>query len=263
MAKRANHVRYRATDSPRRSEEFRDADAIRDFLVSRLRQARESNEAGVITDLEARHLALKTASSVSGKAQLRKGQKRRFPQCDDRAARLTWTLSDLEIRIPKTVAIETDEFDQFMAQPGANTARELKEDEASLCAFAALQLRPLLVHSLRSAFAGLKGPLAVRSSSLLEDSRFRPFAGVYATYMLPNNHPDPDIRFEQPRRNQGCPHRLTPKPLATMSPGLRTASKTKRWLSSFSRSSVNNEKTDFTQASKWRNPITTILWATN
>src|SRR5262249_1507466 len=38
---------------------------------------------------------------------------------------------------------------------------------------------------------------AVRSSSMLEDSQLQPFAGIYATYMLPNNHPDPEERFSQ------------------------------------------------------------------
>ena len=38
-------------------------------------------------------------------------------------------------------------------------------------------------------------PLAVRSSSLLEDAQFQPFAGIYKTYMLPNNHPDPAARL--------------------------------------------------------------------
>ena len=43
----------------------------------------------------------------------------------------------------------------------------------------------------------MRYPLAVRSSSLLEDSQFQPFAGVYATYMLANNHPDLKVRLDQ------------------------------------------------------------------
>ena len=43
----------------------------------------------------------------------------------------------------------------------------------------------------------MKEPLAIRSSSLLEDSQFQPFAGVYETYMIPNNHPDPAIRLAE------------------------------------------------------------------
>ena len=40
-------------------------------------------------------------------------------------------------------------------------------------------------------------PIAVRSSSLLEDSHAQPFAGIYSTYMLPNNDPDPEVRLKQ------------------------------------------------------------------
>jgi hypothetical protein len=50
---------------------------------------------------------------------------------------------------------------------------------------------------LRRATAPMTGPLAVRSSSLLEDSQLQPFAGIYSTYMLPNNHPDPEVRFQE------------------------------------------------------------------
>jgi hypothetical protein len=52
-----------------------------------------------------------------------------------------------------------------------------------------------LVSDLKIATQDMRGPLAVRSSSLLEDSHFQPFAGVYATYMLPNNHPSKEVRF--------------------------------------------------------------------
>ena len=50
---------------------------------------------------------------------------------------------------------------------------------------------------VRSRIGQVRYPLAVRSSSLLEDSQYQPFAGVYSTYMLPNNHPDLTTRIEQ------------------------------------------------------------------
>ena len=54
-----------------------------------------------------------------------------------------------------------------------------------------------LLGDLRALIVQVKSPLAIRSSSLLEDALERPFAGVYATKMIPNNQPDPDTRFRR------------------------------------------------------------------
>jgi hypothetical protein len=83
-----------------------------------------------------------------------------------------------------------------MAQLDVGELLEL-DDEAIIDTFLALPLPTEAVHDLRAALDDLNGPLAARSSSLLEDSRFQPFAGVYATYMLPNNDADPDRRFAE------------------------------------------------------------------
>ena len=53
------------------------------------------------------------------------------------------------------------------------------------------------LNNLKSFLEIVKEPLAVRSSSLLEDSQGQPFAGVYDTFMLPNNHPDLNVRLKQ------------------------------------------------------------------
>ena len=54
-----------------------------------------------------------------------------------------------------------------------------------------------LLEHLETAWRTLRGPLAVRSSSLLEDAQFRPFAGIYDTYKLTNQHPSEQVRFEE------------------------------------------------------------------
>ena len=56
------------------------------------------------------------------------------------------------------------------------------------------------VGDLRALVESVRRPLAVRSSSLLEDAMFEPFAGVYGTKMTPNNEPDADTRFRSSRR---------------------------------------------------------------
>ncbi len=103
---------------------------------------------------------------------------------------------DVTIRIPGTVIIGTSEFDAVLE---TNHLRpwEMDDNAAVDRAFLAADLSPRLSHALREFLARVQTPLAVRSSGLLEDSHSLPFAGVYRTYMLPNRHPDPDVRLHQ------------------------------------------------------------------
>lgn len=105
---------------------------------------------------------------------------------------------DVEINVPTMAVIATDCFDQFIAQ---NHLGELQFDEMSddriAHAFQRSELPFELLGDLRALIVQVKTPLAIRSSSLLEDALERPFAGVYATKMIPNNQPDPDTRFRR------------------------------------------------------------------
>ena len=105
---------------------------------------------------------------------------------------------DVEINVPTMAVIATNCFDQFMAQ---NDLGELPFDEMSddriAHAFQKSELPFELLGDLRALIVQVKTPLAIRSSSLLEDALERPFAGVYATKMIPNNQPDPDTRFRR------------------------------------------------------------------
>ena len=87
------------------------------------------------------------------------------------------------------------------SQSSANGLRELALSGASDArigqAFLKATLPPEILGDLRDFIAQVDEPLAVRSSSLLEDSQYQPFAGVYATYMLANNHPDLKTRLKQ------------------------------------------------------------------
>lgn len=108
------------------------------------------------------------------------------------------SLPDVDINVPTMAIIATDCFDQFIAQ---NRLSELPfeemSDERIAHAFQKGDLPVELLGDLRALVVQVKTPLAVRSSSLLEDALERPFAGVYATKMLPNNQFDPDARFRR------------------------------------------------------------------
>ena len=97
----------------------------------------------------------------------------------------------IDLRVPKTVGISTEGFDAFVAD---NHLREFATREMAdadiAAAFLNARFPEWLERQLGLFIEHTSCPLAVRSSSMLEDAQFQPFAGIYHTYMLPNNHPD-------------------------------------------------------------------------
>ena len=90
------------------------------------------------------------------------------------------------VQIPKTVVLCTDFFDQFMDDNNLwSVALSDAPDEVILQHFLKAQLPDALIADFFTFFDAVKSPIAVRSSSLLEDSHYQPFAGIYATYMIP------------------------------------------------------------------------------
>ncbi len=106
----------------------------------------------------------------------------------------------VEIDIPQTVALASDVFEEFLAE---NQLRRLPRevgsltDEEILRRFRKGRFNQTRRSELASFLEKATEPLAVRSSSILEDSLYQSFAGVYATVMLPNNHPSLDVRLAQ------------------------------------------------------------------
>ena len=97
------------------------------------------------------------------------------------------SIPDVEIRIPKTLVLCTDIFDRFMEDNNLYpVALSDLPDESILQAFLASPLPEELLGDIQTFCEVVTGPVAVRSSSLLEDSHYQPYAGVYATYMIPD-----------------------------------------------------------------------------
>ena len=91
-----------------------------------------------------------------------------------------------KVSIPKTVVLCTDLFDQFMENNHLwEVALSDAPDEEILDAFLNAELPPALIDDFNTMIEATQKPLAVRSSSLLEDSHYQPFAGIYSTYMIP------------------------------------------------------------------------------
>ncbi|NLH48682.1 MAG: hypothetical protein GX444_08765 [Myxococcales bacterium] len=102
------------------------------------------------------------------------------------------------VGIPKLTVITTQYFDLFMEENRLyDFLEEEHSDERIAHEFQRAELSPMLVGDLWSLVSQTRTPLAVRSSSLLEDALARPFAGIYETKMIPNNQPDPNVRFQK------------------------------------------------------------------
>lgn len=102
------------------------------------------------------------------------------------------------IAIPRMTVLGTDVFAQFMAQNNLyEVALDDLPDERIAHAFVNAELPPLFVGDLRALIANVHSPLAIRSSSRMEDALQHPFAGVYATKMIPNNEFAVGDRFKK------------------------------------------------------------------
>ncbi|MDR1273158.1 MAG: pyruvate, phosphate dikinase [Odoribacteraceae bacterium] len=107
-------------------------------------------------------------------------------------------LPGLRVAIPKTAIIGVEEFDNFLETNDLfKVAYGNQPHDELLAAFREARLSTKLRQKLHRYARVMTRPLAVRSSGLFEDSLNQPFAGVYATYLIPNNHPDLDRRVHE------------------------------------------------------------------
>ncbi|HET9951185.1 MAG TPA: PEP/pyruvate-binding domain-containing protein [Candidatus Eisenbacteria bacterium] len=105
---------------------------------------------------------------------------------------------DFEVGIPRLTVLATDAFDRFMEENALGALVETAPgDDVVARAFQSANLPAEIVGDLRGLIERVRQPLAVRSSSVLEDAVDRPFAGVYGTKMIPNNQHDAESRFRR------------------------------------------------------------------
>lgn len=185
---------------PVRENDFSDLASHRRFLVSVIHERRMQRQRGVVVDFDPKafdedseFLKIGTGS-LGGKARglsFASALLRRHPA-------LQTKFGALEIIIPQTLVITTEVFSTFIEE---NNLRELAEadlpDETITDRFMNSHFPEKFRAQLSGFLSHFEYPLAVRSSSLLEDAQFRAYAGLYKTYMLPNDNPDLECRLEQ------------------------------------------------------------------
>jgi hypothetical protein len=183
---------------PVKATEFDTVAHLKKFLIYSVAERRKGRQKGIIAQFDPDHYDPDAEFVKIGKGSL--GGKARglaFMSIQlKETGEFRKRFGDIDIHVPKTLVISTEAFDEFMTENNLKdvTTGELSDIEISERFFEA-RLPEWLQRDLEMVLSNLDYPLAVRSSSLLEDAQFQPFAGIYRTYMLPNRHPDLNLRL--------------------------------------------------------------------
>jgi CheY-like chemotaxis protein len=185
---------------PVKVSDFPEPGELKEYLVNCIHERRKGRQKGIITELapgafdpDADFIKV-GKGSLGGKARglaFISTQLKKYPELQKKFA-------NVDIQVPKSLVLSTEGFDSFITK---NNLQELATADLSdgeiTRLFLAAHFPDWLQTDLELFERHAAYPLAVRSSSLLEDAQFQPFAGIYKTYMLPNSHPNPAIRLER------------------------------------------------------------------
>ena len=185
---------------PQQVSDFSSAGELRNELINLLRLYQELRQRGIITDFDRESFDPKNSFARIGYGSL--GGKARglgFINTLINNNKIRYKFENVEISVPSAVVIATDVFDQFLEENHLDIFALHSNDDAEITRL--FQQAPIfpkeVVSKLKDFLEVIKEPLAIRSSSLLEDSQFQPFAGVYETYMIPNRDADIEVRLEE------------------------------------------------------------------
>jgi CheY-like chemotaxis protein len=170
------------------SDNFSNTEEIKQFIFNTISNYRLSKGRGVITKFEQNNFDNYSIFSRIGDGSIG-GKARGLAFTDFMIKKYNFRnkYEDVTITIPRTVILCTDIFDEFMETNNLyEIASSDMSDEKILKHFVDARLPNRIHASLYSFISYTKNPIAVRSSSKLEDSHYQPFAGVYSTYMIPN-----------------------------------------------------------------------------
>ncbi|MEE4219108.1 MAG: PEP/pyruvate-binding domain-containing protein [Xanthomonadales bacterium] len=184
---------------PRKVSEFVDRRDLRKFLLEIFSNFRYERQVGLVTDFRrdiydghAEFLRIGTGS-LGGK-----GRGLAFINHLFNTYPIYDAFPGIRISVPRTAVICTGAFDQFMEDNDLiEYALDEHTDEEIIAAFSNATVPRALEEDLKAFLAVADYPLAVRSSSLLEDCYYQPFAGIFDTHFLPNNHPSLEGRLQR------------------------------------------------------------------
>lgn len=185
--------------NPAKVTDFQSPDELRLYLIDVIRQFRNEQNKGKVIPfeesalLDEHNVVTLVPGSLGGK-----GRGLAFINTLIYNYDFNQHVPDINIKSPLTSVIGTDEFEYFIER---NRIREKITDFENYSdirkIFTSGVLTDTLIRRLRILLKLIDKPLAVRSSGLFEDSLSQPFAGIFETYLLPNNHPDINVRLTQ------------------------------------------------------------------
>ncbi len=184
---------------PYRLEDFSGTNELREFCIAVFERVRLKKLRGRIINFDPalvnndRYIVRMGKGSLGGKGRGMAFMSNFIENIDFKKI-----IQDINIRIPATAIIGAIEFDKFLEQNNLYEEIYSNNDyEHIKTLFLESQLSESLKERLYKYVKNMTMPLAIRSSGLFEDSLMQPFSGVYATYLIPNNHKDILVRFNQ------------------------------------------------------------------
>ncbi len=185
--------------NPAKVTDFKDPASLREYLFNVIQNFRNEQNIGKVIPFEEsgitdeHNILALTEGALGGK-----GRGLAFVNTLIYNYDFARHVPNINIRTPKTSIIGTDEFEYFLDR---NRLREkaVYEPDYHLIKrwFIDGKLTETLIRKLKLIIKNITKPLAIRSSGLFEDSQNQPFAGIFETYLIPNNHPDPKVRLDQ------------------------------------------------------------------
>ncbi|MBW8333631.1 MAG: pyruvate, phosphate dikinase [Prolixibacteraceae bacterium] len=184
---------------PYRFEDFKNSDDLRKFCLDVFEKVRIQKLRGSIIDFDPTLVTGKRFVMRLGSGSLGgKGRGMAFMCNFIENIEFAKILPEINIRVPATAVIGASDFDKFLETNDLYEEIYSTNDyERIKSIFLESQFSEELKDRLHKYLEKMGKPLAIRSSGLFEDSLTQPFSGVYATYLIPNNHPDIEVRFQQ------------------------------------------------------------------
>jgi hypothetical protein len=185
--------------NPIKVTDFNSLKELREFLLNIIRKRRQEMNKGRVINFEESTIIDETnVVSLSAGSLGGKGRGLAFINTLIYSFELGRLIPGINVKTPVTAIIGTDEFDMFMERNHLwDFVKDEKDFDVIQRIFMESSLSFTVEKKLRVFLKKISKPLAVRSSSLFEDSMSQPFSGIFGTYLVPNNDPDTDIRLKQ------------------------------------------------------------------
>ncbi len=193
-------IRFAEVLARLRSEDFDSIEHMRKFLTKTIQRLKYEKTKGKVVEFSEKEIHNQsTIVKLSSGSLGGKGRGLVFINKLVYSFGINEKFKDIRVKTPSTFIIGTDTYDEFIEKNDLHKYifdEKLKYEKLKNI-FINAWLSEKLVEKLRKIVKHIKNPLAVRSSGLFEDSLTQPFAGVFETYIIPNNHPDFEVRLLQ------------------------------------------------------------------